>query len=574
MGRPSPRVGTGLLLVTVLAVAAVAVAAAVAAARLADPDPGAQAVRQRAEPGARAAGRDIAPRGQAAALRVQAARLGTGAPGRATPPGARAAHATVLTIKDDPHGRIMRPGFLGLSLEYSTIIPYAGSDPAALDPAFVQLVRNLTPGQRPQLRIGGDSTDWAWWPTPSLRRPAGIRIDLTPQWLQVTSALTRSLNARVILGINLEADNQKLAAVEARTLVPSLGASHVSALEVGNEPELYHSFGWYQNVRGFPVPGRSSEWSFPRYIEDFRRIDRALPPLPLAGPAVGAPGWIRDTPGFVATQPRVRIVTLHRYPLQQCGMPAASSKYPTIANILSPAASAGLADSVVPYVANAHAHGDAIRIDEMNTVSCGGARGVSNAFVSALWTVDALFEMARVGVDGVNIHTYRGATYELFTFKLTNGTWTAYVAPQYYGLLLFAQAAPPGSRLQSVAGTGHATPSDGTRRGSIGSPIRAWATRARDGRTRVVLINDDTRHARTVVVRAAGVAGAASVERLLAPGVHATSGVTLGGQSFGAATTTGLLAGVPQITSVSATRNEYQVRLTAASAALLTLPQR
>jgi Glycosyl hydrolase family 79 C-terminal beta domain len=507
------------------------VVVAVAVAQLADPDPRAEAARH-----------DAARRAQAARHR----------PG--TLP------ATVLTIGAAAHARVIRPGFLGLSLEYSTIIPYAGSNPTALDPVFAQLIRNLSPGQRPQLRIGGDSTDWAWWPTSSVRRPPGIRIDLTPQWLDVTSALATALNASVILGINLEADNQKLAGAEARTLVSGIGGSRVQALELGNEPELYHSFGWYRNAAGLEVPGRSAAWSFSRYTRDFSTVGGALPRLPLAGPAIGAPGWLRDTRSFVAAQPRVRIVTVHRYPLQQCGMPAASPKYPSVANILSPAASAGLADSVVPYVADAHAHGDAIRVDEINTVSCGGAAGVSNAFVSALWTVDALFEMARVGVDGVNVHTYRGATYELFTFQDVNGAWTAHVAPQYYGMLLFARAAPPGSRLERVAGTG--------------GPIRAWATRARDGRTRVVLINDDTGHGRIAAVRAPGTGGAASLERLLAPGVHATTGVTLGGQSFGAATSTGLLAGASRIASVSASRGEYRVALPAASAALLTLPRR
>jgi Glycosyl hydrolase family 79 C-terminal beta domain len=537
MSARSRRAALAVLLVAMAVVA-------VTAALVADRDPRAQAAR----PGA--------------GSRAQAAPPHAGARARAAGafPAALPANATLLTIKAPTRARLIPPGFLGLSLEYSTVIPYAGTDPAALDPVFVQLIRNLSPGQPPQLRIGGDSTDWAWWPTPALPRPAGVRIDLSPQWLQVTSALAQTLDARVILGINLEADNQSLAAAEASALVPALGPSHIAALELGNEPELYHSFGWYQDARGNPVPGRSSAWSYPSYIQDFSKIGSALPQLPLAGPAIGAPDWMRDTAGFVAAQPRVRIVTLHRYPLQQCGMPAASPKYPSVANILSPAASAGLADSVVPYVAAAHSHGDAIRIDEMNTVSCGGAPGVSNAFVSALWTVDALFGMARAGVDGVNIHTFRGAAYELFTFKLINGSWTAYVAPQYYGLLLFAQAAPPGSRLQSVAGTGRR--------------LRAWATRARDGRTRVLLINDDTRHARTVAVRAPGAAGAASLERLLAPSVHATSGVTLGGQSFGSATTTGLMAGVPQITSVSAARHEYPVRLPAASAALLTLPKR
>jgi hypothetical protein len=557
IARTSRRTAAGALVVAVAAVA-------VTISQLADPDPRAKADRP-----------DAALRGQAAnhgaGTPSQAANHGADTPSQAVPrvgeprgqaagQGAGAGRATVLTIKAPAHVSVIPPGFLGLSLEYSTIIPYAGSDAAALDPVFMQLIRNLFPGQRPQLRIGGDSTDWAWWPTSTVPRPPGIRIDLTPAWLHVTSALIKSLNARTILGIDLEADDPTLAGAEANAFVAGLGRSHVEALELGNEPELYHSFGWYQDARGLPIPGRSGAWSYPRYVQDFAKIGRALPGLPLAGPAVGAPNWMRDTPRLVAAQPRVRIVTLHRYPLQQCGMPAASPMYPSIANILAPAAAAGLADSVLPYVADAHAHGDAIRIDEMNTVSCGGAPGVSNAFVSALWTVDALFEMARVGVDGVNIHTFRGATYELFTFSQVNGAWTADVAPQYYGMLLFARAAPPGSRLQTVAGTG--------------GPIRAWATLAPDGRTRVVLINDDTTQARFVAVRAPGAGGAGSLQRLLAPSVDATSGVTLGGQSFGSGTPTGLPAGAAQSTSVSARRHEYQVQLPPASAALLTLPKR
>ena len=41
---------------------------------------------------------------------------------------------------------------------------------------------------------------------------------------------------------------------------------------------------------------------------------------------------------------------------------------------------------------------------ELNSVTCGGLRGVSDSFATALWAPDALFEMLRAGVDGVNIH--------------------------------------------------------------------------------------------------------------------------------------------------------------------------
>ena len=174
-----------------------------------------------------------------------------------------------------------------------------------------------------------------------------------------------------------------------------------------------------------------------------------------------------------------------------CGGPR--QRGPSIAELLAPEASSGLAKTTVPLVAGGARHGDSIRVDEMNTVSCGGTPGVSNAFASALWTVDALFAMARAGVDGVNLHTYSGATYELFTFKPVDGVWTASVKPQYYGMLLFAQAAPPRSRLLRVRGAG--------------GPVRAWATRAPDHRTRVVLINDDPLHARVLTVRVPGRAG-------------------------------------------------------------------
>ena len=125
----------------------------------------------------------------------------------------------------------------------------------------------------------------------------------------------------------------------------------------------------------------------------------------------------------------MKVATLHRDPLQLCDMPAASPEYPSVAHILAPSASRGRANSVAPLGGVAHARHVALRIDEMNSVSCGGAPGVSNAFVSALWALDAVFEMARVGVDGVNIHTYPRAPYELFRFPARTGSGAATSPP-------------------------------------------------------------------------------------------------------------------------------------------------
>ena len=58
--------------------------------------------------------------------------------------------------------------------------------------------------------------------------------------------------------------------------------------------------------------------------------------------------------------------------------------------------------------------------------------------------LDTLFAMARSGVDGVNIHTLPTASYKPFEFRRIRGRWLATVEPEYYALLMFEQAAPPG----------------------------------------------------------------------------------------------------------------------------------
>jgi hypothetical protein len=230
-----------------------------------------------------------------------------------------------------------------------------------------------------------------------------------------------------------------------------------------------------------------------------------------------------------------------------------------VAHLLAPYATSDEANSVTRYVRVAHARHLPLRIDEMNTDSCGSAPGVSDAFVSALWAVDALFEMARVGVDGVNIHTYPGATYQLFKFTQRGRTWLASVAPEYYGLMLFAQAAPPGSHLAAT-------------RARNARGIKVWATRGADHHTRVVLINESLNLRTVALGPAAGGAGGpgavATLERLKAPRLTSRGGVTLGGQTFSA--TTGKLAGRSQVAALRARGGRYVFALPAHSAALIT----
>ncbi len=465
--------------------------------------------------------------------------------------------ATVIDVGSDPVGRPIPPGFVGLSLEYSTLEVYAGTRSRAIDPVLVNLIRGLAPGQRPSLRIGGDSTDWTWWPVPGMRQPPGVRIVIGPRFGGVLGALAKTTGAQLILGIDLEADSRRLAAVEASRLMQSVGRPSVRALELGNEPELYGTWPWRITRAGQRIIGRAADWGMASYTANFRAIASGLPDVPLAGPALGGPEWIRRVGEFLSGEPPLKLVTVHTYPLQACDTPLVRPTYPTISHLLAPRAAEGLADRLAATIRLAHDAGLSLRVDEINSVSCGGASGVSDTFASALWGLDTMFALARAGADGVNVHTFQRATYALFRLYRRHVRWVGEVSPEYYGLLMFARAAPPGSRLLNVTGA------DGS--------LRTWATLARDGTTRIVLINEGA-SSRVVAVHAANTP-LARYEALRAPGLRARGNVTLGAESFGEITTTGSLP-APRRIVVRAARGAYVLRLPAASAVMLTLPVR
>jgi len=66
------------------------------------------------------------------------------------------------------------------------------------------------------LRIGGDSTDLSYAPSPGVTPPPYVAYKLTPSWMATTAALARGVGARMTLGLNLVANEPVLAAAEAR----------------------------------------------------------------------------------------------------------------------------------------------------------------------------------------------------------------------------------------------------------------------------------------------------------------------------------------------------------------------
>ena len=482
------------------------------------------------------------------------------------------AYQSSVLVSGGPNSRPLPQGFLGLAFEFGNVQDWepGGSGPPNL--ALAQLVHNLNPIGRPSIRIGGESTDRSWWPTPGVPQPLGVTRTLGPAWGQALKQLAISTNAKMLLGLNLEANRAEIDRTEADHYLKLLGKRYIGALEIGNEPDLYPKIPWYKLVNGKPAPwyvhggvsvfSRKPSYGPVQFGQELSRTISLLPKLPEAGPETGHPEWMQEFTDVVRPLGLPMTLTSHSYGLNQCVHDPAAPAYPSVPNLLTLFASRwNMLNGDAPYVSLAHADGGSYRVDEMGSVTCNGRAGVSDTMASALWALDALFYMDSQDVDGVNLHSEPGSTNGLFDFTHVKGIWGATVHPLYYGALMFAQAAPEGSRLLAVRGGGQ-------------PQLRAWSTLGADHKVRVLLINDSLQSAGHIVVHSPAGWGseAAPIERLLAPSAAATTDITLGGQSF-APGSNGLLA-APKLVTASPQQGAYTVTMAPGTAALLTLSPR
>jgi Glycosyl hydrolase family 79 C-terminal beta domain len=433
---------------------------------------------------------------------------------RATPAPAPTPTA-VVTLGSGPRTPVPR-SYLGISTEYWALPVFERQMPV--------LERTLSllhaPDDGPMiLRVGGDSADHSFWAPKSRPMPAWA-FELTPAWLQRTDELVQTLNLRLILDLNLVTDTPHAAAAWAQAAETQLPPGSISGFEIGNEPDIYnHSF-WMTTVahsKVVPPLGLTPH----SYAHDFQTYARALkkvaPGVPLIGPALALPYYSRHwISTLLASRPaHPAVISVHRYPYSGCALPGTPA-YATIGHVLGENASAGVARSVEPAVALARRAGDPVRLTELNSVTCGGRPGVSNAFATALWAPDALFELMRAGVSGVNIHVRARAVNA--AFEINSAGLDA--RPLLYGMLTFVRALGPGAELVPL---------------NLGvSPalhFKAWGVSVRGGALHVLLIDKGQRPV-DVSLRLPAI-GYATVERLLAPSASARSGVTLAGQYLG-----------------------------------------
>ena len=327
---------------------------------------------------------------------------------------------------------------------------------------------------------------------------------------------------------------------------------------------------FYEN--GIRAPG----YNYTAYLPEFRRHVAALAAsgaLVGAGKRIQGGAWCSDrwfkSFGDFASEfsSDFASISYHTYSESVCHKDTA-----TLARLLANNVTERLAATLGPLQAAAAAARTPLFIGEGNSVSCGGAPGVSDVFGAALWAIDVLFTIAQAGLQRWYFHGMPGGPYSAIAFPDAAGE-TPNVRPLYYGLLAFATAAAgPGAQLRGLATLARSN-----------EYIRAWCVEGAapgGGRElRFVVLHKDlaaTGNA-SVALSVPGGAGAAGALVRLESGARGmlagwADGISWRGQTW-SASTDGEPAGARASEAVAAgAGGDYVFTLMPASMALLTIP--
>jgi hypothetical protein len=403
-------------------------------------------------------------------------------------------------------GATIQQGFIGLSFEASALPQIARYSDRG---DFVTMLRSLGPGE---LRFGGVSADTRIaWTDSRTPRPAWATNVVDVDDLRELGALAAASGWHVVLTLGIVHFEPQAAAREAAAAKSALG-QWLTGIEIGNEPNSYAQHAM-----------REEPWTFTQYAEQVAAyraaIEAAAPGIPLLGPDVSGSAAFEAWGPAEAVAERPAMLTGHHYPLGCAQQPP-----PSIVRLLSKRIDAKEVASLHRYVAIANASATPFRLDETNSVSCGGVAGISDTFASALWAAGFLPKVLSAGAVGFDMHgnpsRCDGYTPVCAPDADTLAEGALVAQPVWYALLM----------LRGLTGDRPLPATVGLSSRSINVRVAAFASPS--GGLDYMLVDDDPPGARPVTVRLqAGARPArASVLSLSGESPAALSGVSLGGR--------------------------------------------
>jgi hypothetical protein len=223
-------------------------------------------------------------------------------------------------------------------------------------------------------------------------------------------------------------------------------------------------------------------------------------------------------------------ITQHYYPISYSYAKGSckATPVPTAEDLLSPQIRERESAAIDFLVRVGQSAGRATRLSETNnTGSCDASGGpaTSPVFASALWALDWVLRSAKAGVAGINFHGYFGRCRPSAYSPICAPSYSTETRgevigrPEYYGLLAARQL--EGGRFIPVQIDGQAGEGGYT----------AYATKHSGGAITLAMDNFQSGSGVSTVLKVPGYAEA-SIERLSASSLSATTGVTFGRASF------------------------------------------
>jgi hypothetical protein len=455
--------------------------------------------------------------------------------------------------------------FVSLSVEVNGAVAFFGnaSAPNIAYSNLMNVLRNVSKGRGPTIRIGGGSADRSlWWPDASLPLPPNQTYAITEHDLLSYQTALPTWNGRGVIDTNFfiqgtNATATQRASDHALAISNTIGWSLIEGVEVGNEVECYHDSGY-----------RPKDWDESDYENEFVAHVAALLAAGMPkGLIQGAVFCCNNTEynaafsKYTSTYTRtgdLASVSYHHYSVGGC-----EGKNVTLDMLMADEASIGSATFLAPFASAARDSHIPFHVGEGNSASCGGKEGVSDVFASALWALDTLLAVAEVGVSMWNFHG--GPTsgwYSPIIFPNFPHNTIPEVRPLFYGMWASAAATQNGSLpwLYTI---------------ETSNPfIKAHVLKDASGTFRVAVIHKDlyTTDSTTVnVLPSAGYSGnEARLFRLLSIDNSATakSGVTFAGQTFDGSQD-GMPLGTPLSERVPVVNGLFSFTLAPRSAAIL-----
>ncbi len=343
------------------------------------------------------------------------------------------------------------------------------------------------------LHIGGHTADLGTWDPYSVSSCTSEPPVVTVELLQRFFAFAKKIRWQVVWTLPLISNNPQDAASEA-IMVAQMGSSSLTAFSIGNEPELY-----------IQHHERPPEWSYENYHYEWEKVyNMVLASIPHA--VFIGPDTCCTSPFFEnfvddeGAQHSIAVVTHHYYTR---GM---VDPYPTITQFLSQKTNQEFTEALSDWISLAHIEGLPLAITEGNSISDGGAPGVSNTFAAVLWTIVTMMQAAVSEVQQFDIQEAPNASYNAIS---DSGQPTA-----IYQAMLFVHSVISSSRIVPIQFP--------TR-----WPTLIFATKDSTGHAHMILVNYDLTKDVTVNLKPNGMVTHPSAQCLEASSLVTTQDIHL-----------------------------------------------